>query len=199
MMLAEFNLLGGPMGVALLLAVVGCALVVLEVLLPSGGIIGFFAAAALVGSVGYAFYAGGPTTGLSMSLGLLVAVPALVALAFKVLPMTPWGKALLGEPPNPEDVAPEDTRHELVGRVGVARSKMLPSGSVEIDGAMIDAVSQSQAIDPGEYVKVVEVRGNRVVVRRAPTGERPGHENPDDLLTRPIEDLGIDSLDDPLA
>jgi membrane-bound serine protease (ClpP class) len=87
----------------------------------------------------------------------------------------------------------------LLGRVGVARSKMLPSGAVEIDGQMIDAVTRGQAIEPGTYVVVCEVRANRVVVRPAAKDQRPSQSNPEDVLSRPIEELGIDSLEDPLA
>ena len=46
---------------------------------------------------------------------------------------------------------------------------------------------------------VVEVRANRVVVRPAGKDQRPSHVNPNDVLSRPIEELGIESLDDPLA
>jgi membrane-bound serine protease (ClpP class) len=126
-------------------------------------------------------------------------VPTLVALAFKYWPRTPMGKAFLGELPTDEEVLPEDPRRALLGHVGVARSKMLPSGTVEIDGQMIDAVSQGQAIEPGTYVVVAEVRANRVVVRPAGKDQRPTHHHPSDVLSRPIEELGIDSLEDPLA
>jgi hypothetical protein len=70
---------------------------------------------------------------------------------------------------------------------------------VEIDGQMVDAVTQGVAIEPGQYVVVLEVRANRVVVRPAKEGERPSHTRPGDMLSRPIEELGIESLDDPLA
>jgi hypothetical protein len=76
---------------------------------------------------------------------------------------------------------------------------MLPSGAVEIDGQMIDAMSQGQAIEPGAYVVVVEVRANRVVVRPAGKDQRPSHPDPKDVLSRSIEEVGIESLDDPLA
>ncbi|MCA9239783.1 MAG: hypothetical protein KDA37_06275 [Planctomycetales bacterium] len=199
MLLAEFNLLS-PMGLALLLALVGCFLVVVEVLVPSGGIIGFFSLCFMVASVYYAYRAAGVTGGLTMGMGLGLAAPLLVVMAFKILPYTPIGRAVLGRAPSSEEVLPEDSKRELLGRIGIVRSKMLPSGAVEIDGRMIDAVSQGRAIDPGEYVKVVEVRGNRVVVRRADQGERPSHENPADLLARPIEELGFDPQDeDPLG
>ena len=126
-------------------------------------------------------------------------VPSMLAIGFKFLPKTPIGKAFLGELPREEEILPEDPRRALIGRVGVVRSKMLPSGAVEIDGQMVDAVTQGQAIDPGSYVVVIEVRANRVVVRPAGKDQRPSHQNSNDLLSRPIEELGIESLDDPLA
>ena len=65
---------------------------------------------------------------------------------------------------------------------------------------MIDAMSQGQAIDPGQYVVVIEVRANRVLVRPAMGDERPGRSAAtDDPLSRSIEELGIESLDDPLG
>jgi hypothetical protein len=77
---------------------------------------------------------------------------------------------------------------------------MLPSGAIEIDGRMIDAITRGKAIEPGQYVTVTEVRANRVVVRPAKENERPDRSlSTDDLLSRPIEELGIESLDDPLA
>jgi membrane-bound serine protease (ClpP class) len=137
--------------------------------------------------------------GLIFAALTVFAVPALIALAFKFWPKTPMGKAFLGELPTEEEVVPQDPRRALIGRVGVARSKMLPSGTVEIDGQMVDAVSQGQAIEPGMYVVVSEVRANRVVVRPAAKDQRPSNQNPTDLLSRPIDELGIDALDDPLA
>src|SRR5262249_24621406 len=128
------------------------------------------------------------------------AVPAVVGAAFKYWPKTPMGKAFLGELPSEEEVKPDDPRRSLVGRVGIAKSKMLPSGSVLIDGQLVDAVSQGLAIDPGEPVIVVEVRANRVMVRPARAHEvRTADMRPDDVLSRPIEDFGLEGMDEPLA
>jgi membrane-bound ClpP family serine protease len=187
---------------AILLLAVGCVLVVLEVFIPSGGIISILAAVSFLASIFIAFQPGpttGPTTGLIFTATTVLAVPTLVALAFKYWPKTPMGRAFLGELPTDEEVLPEDPRRALVGRVGIARTKMLPSGAVEIDGQIIDAVTQGQPIEPGTYVVVSEVRANRVVVRPAAKDQRPSHQNPNDVLSRPIEELGIDSLEDPLA
>jgi membrane-bound serine protease (ClpP class) len=188
-----------PIGWSILLLLAGCLLVALEVFIPSGGIIGTFAALCFVASILIAFMQGSAVTGLAFTSAAVIAVPTILALAFKYWPKTPMGKAFLGELPTDADVLPEDPRRHLLGRVGIARSKMLPSGAVEIDGQMVDAVTQGQAIEPGTYVTVIEVRANRVVVRPAGKDQRPSHENPKDLLSRPIEELGIESLDDPLA
>jgi hypothetical protein len=51
-------------------------------------------------------------------------------------------------------------------------------------------------IEPGELVRVIEVRGSRVVVRPVEEGETPPIS--DDVLSRPIDTLGIDPFDDPL-
>ena len=188
-----------PLVWSILLMVVGCVVLALEVFIPSGGVLAILSAAAFIGSIMMAFKSG-PRTGFAFIATTVVVVPAVVALAFKYWPKTPMGKAFIGELPTDEDVLPDDPRRALLGRVGVVRSKMLPSGAVEIEGQIIDAVSQGQAIEPGQYVTVVEVRANRVVVRPAKENERPGRKiTTEDMLSRPIEELGIESLDDPLA
>lgn len=188
-----------PLSWAVLLMLIGCGLVVMEVFIPSGGILGFLSGVCLIGSVVMAFRRD-TTTGIGFVVIGLVAVPAAIGLAFKYWPLTPMGKAFLGELPDEEEVKPSDPRRELVGRVGTAKSKMLPSGSILIDGRLIDAVSQGTAIDQGQAVVVVEVRGNRVVVRPADDNEaRRRGDYPSDVLSTPAEELGLDSLEDPLA
>ncbi len=85
----------------------------------------------------------------------------------------------------------------LLGKVGQAKSQMLPSGTIVVEGRPIDAVSEGQAIERGENVLVIQVRGARVVVRPLEHGERPPPS--DDLLSRPIDSLGLDLTDEPLA
>jgi membrane-bound ClpP family serine protease len=188
-----------PIGWAIVLLVLGCGLLVLEVFIPSGGIFGFLATLAVIGSMVMGFRRD-TTTGLSFMAIAVFAVPAVIALAFKYWPKTPMGKAFLGALPSEEEVKPEDPRRGLVGKVGIAQSKMLPSGSVLIDGNLVDAVSQGLAIDPGEPVVVVEVRANRVMVRPARAHEvRSADVRPDDVLSRPLQDFGLDGIDEPLS
>lgn len=188
-----------PLSWAIVLLVLGCGLLVLEVFIPSGGIFGFLAAVAVISSLVMGFRRD-VTTGLSFMAVTVFAVPIIVGFAFKYWPKTPMGRAFLGDLPGEHDVKLDDPRRNLVGRVGVAQSKMLPSGSVLIDGQLIDAVSQGLAIDPGEPVVVVEVRANRVMVRPARAHEvRTADLRPDDLLSRPAEEFGLEELDEPLS
>jgi hypothetical protein len=75
---------------------------------------------------------------------------------------------------------------------------MMPSGAVLIEGATIDAMSEGIGIEAGQRIKVIEVRGTRVLVRPVDESEPPAAAS-DDVLSQPIESLGLDSLEDPLA
>ena len=60
--------------------------------------------------------------------------------------------------------APEDDAHWL-GKTGHASSPLRPAGIAEIDGQRVDVVSDGEHVDAGQFVKVIRVDGNRVVVR----------------------------------
>ncbi len=121
--------------------------------------------------------------------------------AFRYWPKTPMGRRLLLDVPTAEEVLPDSPQRQrlrqLVGKRGVAKSVMMPSGAVQVDGQTIDALSEGISIEPGQAIQVIEVRGGRVLVRPLEAGEEPFEK--DDVLSRPIESIGLDSLDDPLA
>ena len=109
-----------PISWSIILLLIGCGLVVLEVFIPSGGLISLLAGLALIASLAMAFRSN-TTAGLTFLLVTLVAVPTAVGLAFKVWPMTPMGRAFLGSLPTASEVIPEDTRRDLIGKIGVAK------------------------------------------------------------------------------
>ena len=196
---STMNLLD-PLGWAVVLLVLGCGLLVLEVFIPSGGIFGFLASLAVIGSLVMALPPrrdhGPQLHGDRRVRRADRRRPGVQVLAEDADGQGVSGRAARAKP----EVKPDDPRRSLVGRVGVAQSKMLPSGSVLIDGQLIDAVSQGLAIDPGEPVIVVEVRANRVMVRPARAHEvRTADLRPDDVLSRPTEDFGLEGIDEPLS
>lgn len=153
--------------VALLLT--GLVTMVLEVFVPSGGILGFVSVAALVAGVATAFYEGGAILGTLVLCGMSLVVPAVIVLAFRLFPLTPLGRRVLPPPPRPEDVVPAAGKRQLlrglVGKTGRTVDELLPWGGVEVDGLRVDAVSVGGPIPRGVTVEVVGVQGPALVVR----------------------------------
>lgn len=56
---------------------------------------------------------------------------------------------------------------EYEGKEGTVATDMRPSGTVEIEGVRVDAISEGLYIKKGEKVKVVNVEGNKITVRRS--------------------------------
>ncbi len=190
-----------PLAWSVLLLLLGLTLVVLEVFVPSGGILGLLSIGALISSITLAFYHRGLEVGLIFLTVSAVLVPSALALAFRYWPNTPMGRRLLLDVPKEEEVLPDSPERrslrQLVGKVGVAKTVMLPSGAIVVGGRTIDAISEGMPIEAGQRVQVIEVHGHRVVVR--PTAEAEAPAAGDDLLSRPIESLGLDSFEEPLA
>ena len=174
---------------AILLLVLGTGLAVLEIFFPSAGILGFLSAVALLAAVVMGFHQG-PVAGILILLGVVLGLPTTIVLGFKYWPKTAMGRRVLLMAPASEDVLPDVPERErltgLIGRVGRAKSKMLLSGVITIDGRTIDAVSESMPIEVGQAVRVVQVRGHGVVVR--PVDEQPAAEPPVDPLQRAYDD-----------
>lgn len=186
---------------AILLLLFGLALIVLEVFVPSAGILGLLAALAVIAANTVAFMEG-PVYGVAMLGFSAIVLPLVIAAALRWWPRSPIGRlVLIQRPANPDDVLPESEEYRglrsLIGQYGVARSTMLPSGAVRIEGRIYDAISEGMAVDAGQRVKVVGVRTNRIVVRALAAGEPVPQAAPaDELLSRPLDSFGID---DPLA
>ncbi len=53
-----------------------------------------------------------------------------------------------------------------IGKRGKTISHIRPAGKVEIEGKIIDVVSEGEFIEPGEMVKVVKTEGPRIVVKK---------------------------------
>ncbi len=174
------------------LLVVGLLVMMLEVFVPSGGLLGFVSIAAIVAAVATAFAEQGIGAGLLVLAVTAVAVPATLAAAFHLFPATPLGKRIMPAPPEAAELVPAaaERRHarELIGRRGIVISELLPWGQAEIDGERLEAVSQSGPIPAGTAVDVVGTEGRALVVRQAREGPhlRAFSEPPNTPATGPI-------------
>lgn len=195
-----------PLIWGIILLLIGLALIVLELFVPSGGILGILSAAAILGGIVIAF-TGGPRSGVIVLVAALVVVPSLIGFALKVWPDTPIGRLILIPLPDDEsDVLPDSDYlrklKKLVGQSGRVKTPMLPSGLVDINGEAYDATSNGMSFDVGQYVEVVAIRNNRIVVKptnRPDTDRARVNEPVIDPLAQPVEQFGIEPLDDPLA
>jgi membrane-bound ClpP family serine protease len=175
---------------AVLLLVLGTGLTLLEVFFPSAGILGFLSAVALLGSVVMGFYQS-PLAGVLILVGIAIGLPIIVVLSFQYWPKTAMGQRVLLMAPRSEDVLPDsqdkERLRELVGRTGKAKSKLLLSGVITIDGRTFDAVSESMPVEVGQTVQVLQLRGRCLVVRPVAEGQPPASP-PADPLERAYDD-----------
>ncbi|MDB2318500.1 hypothetical protein N9V88_02810 [bacterium] len=184
---------------------IGLFAVILELFVPSAGILGIVAGILIVTSVVLGFMES-VSYGVIVLTAAVVTIPGLLALMVKVWPYTPLGKRILLKDLKPEDVLPnyienKEQKERLEGQLGIAQTKMLPSGIVMVDGEKFDAVSEGFAVEKGDAIRVISVRGNHVYVEPYQGEGEVQEELPPrdlDILSQPIEELGIDPLDNPL-
>lgn len=145
------------------LIAVSVLLIVVEMFIPSGGIIALTAGVVGVAGVVCLFLTDrNPVLWGSLGiLTLLVLFPSAFFLWVKLLPTTSWGQALLGERPAEERQTLADREQEqrdamraLVGEHGVAKTPLRPIGTVEVNGARYDALAEGVAIEPGDAIRV---------------------------------------------
>jgi len=58
----------------------------------------------------------------------------------------------------------EDMRH-LLGKTGIVTTICRPTGNADFSGAKLDVVSRGEFIEKGTTVEVIEIEGNRIVVK----------------------------------
>lgn len=189
---------------AILLLLLGVGCIVLEMFVPSGGLLGVTATLSIVGAIVLAFLSG-PLAGLLMTLTVTFLIPVLLAAAVRYWPETPLGRLiLLRRPQGPAEVLPQTdaylSRHAMIGKRGVAKSQMLPSGVVSIDGKTYDAVSNGLPIEPGESVRVIGLDTQRLVVR---VDDEPFKEpvaaTADEPFDRALAETPLPGIEDPFA
>lgn len=143
---------------------VACILLFLEVFVPSGGILGILAVGFAVLSVWGFWKQDRPAIAC-------VAAGAMVAFGIVTLVWVMKKVAFRGSL-SPDTSTSVDTRLDsaLVGHEGSTLTALRPAGMALIDGKKVDVVSGGAFIDKDARIRVVEISGNRVVVRQIDEG-----------------------------
>ena len=165
----------------ILLFAAGIVLIVVEVLvLPSGGAFAIVGVVCLLGGLVLSFqdfvipdprtapwqvdiFMGSIGRVLGACLGAAVGVVALM----RFLPKVPiLGRVVLKEEIEGPAPAPAGSP-DLVGRMGHAVTPLRPGGKIEIDGQVLDVVSEGDFVAIGEPVEILRIDGMRTLVRKA--------------------------------
>jgi len=181
---AQSQLAGQITMLAVLLFVLGLILIGLEIfVLPGFTVTGISGIVLVVVSLALATLEKKPETSQEwMSFGramgtIGISLAGAVVLAFLVasyLPSIPYASRLILKPPaevgEGEDLAqagygPSSENVALLGVIGVAATTLRPAGIARFGDAFVDVVTEGGYIPAGSRVQVIEIEGNRVVVK----------------------------------
>jgi len=137
-----------------------------EILTPFFGL-SLGAGVCLFAAVGIGFRQGN-VEGLVTLVAAIALVPAFLWVYLKWLPTTTFGRGFMPDLPGAgigDGLPHHETLAKLRGRMGTSVSILRPVGACEIDGFRFDCRAESGFIDRGAAVRVLEVDGNRLIVR----------------------------------
>lgn len=147
--------------------VLGFVLLGAEIYVP-GGVLGTLGGLALLGAIiaGFQVEEFGTQGGVISALIIVLTVVAGMFFWLRYFPSTPAGKKLALADNESEYKADNEKHRELVDKTGVAVNNLRPSGIARIGGERIDVVADGSWIEKGSEVKVIDITGNRIVVRK---------------------------------
>ena len=170
-----------------------------EFLLPTGGLLGAIALAALTASLVFAFKFS-TFAGICVTAFVVISSPFFIMFLIRIWPNTPVGKRMLNLKRGQTTQPPCKTTNrgtpldELTGQRGIANTNLLPSGLVTINGEKIDAVSTGMPIDAGSQIIVVKIDTGHVQVRELSKDELEATAPPEPSSPKILED-SLDSFD----
>jgi membrane-bound ClpP family serine protease len=177
------QLAGQVTWLAVLLFLLGLVLIGLEVfVLPGFGVAGVSGIVLVVGSLGlmaYGHWPQGPEEWSAFGQRLApfgVSILGALVCAFvlaRYLPSIPYVNRLILRPHEEAEEGAEDVADSLrsseavalLGAIGVAATPLRPAGKAQFGETFLDVVAEGGYVVPGTRVQVIEIEGNRVVVK----------------------------------
>jgi membrane-bound serine protease (ClpP class) len=168
------------LAVGLALIGAGFLLMVAELFLPHGGVLAALSVGCIAVGVAFTFLFDS-LAGLLSLLGVFVTIPIAVGFLSHYWPRTPYGRQLLLPGSAPEDTVAAATHlqdlEQLRGRFGKTLSALRPSGVVDFAGHRVDCITEGMMVEPAQWVRCVDVRAGRVLVRPSAPPNLEGLEN----------------------
>jgi len=160
-------------GLAVFLFVLSAVLMVVEVFIPSFGLLTLMALACLGGGIAIFFQIS--TTAGWIGCGVaVVLIPVVWIVVYKLFPYLPIGRAMLmkrGDKATGHGVPDGLVLKGLLGREGVVWTPLRPVGVCDFDGQRVECVAETGYVPKGRRVKVIHVEGVQVTVRLIETDE----------------------------
>lgn len=151
--------------VEVLLFLAGLILLAIEFVIPGFGLFGIAGIACVLFSLFMTL--GGGIGALNIMAGGTIAATIAFLILLRYLPSSKiWNRLILKEEQkNERGYTSSDDLSPLVGREGVVLTFLRPAGTVEINGQVYDVVSEGRFVEPKARIRVLDVNGNRIVVR----------------------------------
>jgi membrane-bound ClpP family serine protease len=181
------------------LFVLALVIFVIDLMIPSGGILIGVTALLAIGSI-YCAFLHSVSTGIWMIIATCLSMPLMFWLFLEVWPRTPMGKKLIVEPSPAEEFVWSDAGEAgegkaLLGTIGLTLAELLPSGLVQIGEKTFEAFSETGPIEKGVQVKVMRLDVGRLVVMAYRELNTEAPKSIGSGLDRPATDLNIESLE----
>lgn len=151
--------------IPIILQLAGVAVVIAEIIIPSGGILSIIAAGLFGYSLYMVFTAVSTFAGMVFVVADLIMIPAALIVGIKLLAKSPV--TLRTELSREGGYSSQSEALEaLKGAAGTTITDLRPAGAARINGQRVDVVSRGEYIVRGTPVVVTAVEGNRVVVKQ---------------------------------
>ena len=155
-------------------------ILLLELLVPSGGLLGLLCGVAIIGSI-TAFFRYDTTFGFVSLLGYAILTPLVIIFGFKLWIQSPLARRMVlggDDESTDSEGAPDPAgqarlgRHaqlrELIGAEGITITALRPVGVVKINGQRVDAMAESGIVEANTPIVVADVYDNQIKVRPRP-------------------------------
>ena len=162
--------MGPSMTLAYVLIIAGLMLLVAEMFLPSSGVLLVISLTMVGFGVAMTFlYGEDPATGVITLICVFIALPMIAGLMLHYWPKTRMGKRFFLSGPDEDATVASMPVHleleQLRGRFGRAVSALRPAGVAEFDGKRVDTITEGMMIEPGQWLRCIDVKAGKVIVR----------------------------------
>lgn len=157
----------GALIAAILLGVATFGIFIIELLIPTGGLLAILCVGCAIASVVLGFMHD-PTLGMLLLAIYAVAAPFMLTYGLRFAARSPLGRKLVLSAEIPARTAGDSTPAQAlpaVGDTGDAITQLRPAGFVRIQGRRIDATAEGDLIEAGTPIEVASVRDGQVRVR----------------------------------